>query len=235
MSDSILMIEDDVGMIQLVEPYIKELNFEFDYSTSGDLGLEKALSFNYSLVILDLNLPGMNGIDVCRELRAKKEALPIIMLTSKTEEVDKVLGLEFGADDYVGKPFSPKELVARIRALLRRVKATSSKESAVPEVQEFGELKIDSNARKIFVKGDELSLTATEYHILTLLASSPGRCFTKSQLANHVSDYQGDAFSGAITTHLSRLRAKLEPDPRHPTYIETVRGHGYRFIGDAES
>lgn len=228
----VLLVEDDPAIAELIGLHLHDCGFRLEHSLDGSTGLNKAMSEKYSLVILDLNLPGLGGMEVCKRLRQQNFRMPILMLTCRNDELDKVLGLEIGADDYLTKPFSIRELTARCRALVRR-----SEVSASPEVQlnghkeemSFPGLKIDTAKRRVFREADLVDLTPTEYSLLVFLASNPGRPFTKEQLIKSVWGYDSTGYEATVSSHVSRLRTKIEPDAAEPTYIKTAWGVGYYF------
>jgi DNA-binding response OmpR family regulator len=225
----ILLIEDDPdiarGVVMLIE---SEMNLPVTTFKDGADGLREALEGTYSLYILDVNLPTMSGLEICRELRVKKPTAPILFLTARGEDIDKVLGLELGADDYVTKPFHPRELAARIKALLRRSSLAEGVASYRPVI-EHHQLKLDTVGRRVWRSGEPLALTAIEYDLLLLLASNPGVTFNRAQLVESILGYCPDIQSDSLTSHFFRLRGKVERDPRNPVYLKTVRGVGYRF------
>ena len=230
MSEKILIIEDDLEMVELLRGCSAEIGCDIDFEIDGRAGLDRALNGDYRMVIVDVNLPSLGGFEICRQLRAEKIGLPILMLTSRSDEIDKVLGLELGADDYVTKPFSVRELVARIKALVRRADMNKATLQDASARMRFGELEIDLTRRRVFRGAERLDLTAVEFDLLVFLALHPGRPFTREELMREVWGYQSSGFEPTVTMHLSRLRAKVEPDPTNPTFILTVRGVGYRFI-----
>jgi DNA-binding response OmpR family regulator len=232
MAKRILIIEDDPHIAELIELQLKDLSFEVESASNGSEGLDRACKGNFDLVVLDLMLPGLNGLDVCRELRSKNRHLPIIMLTVKSGLLDKILGLEYGADDYLTKPFSTDELKARIRALLRR----SETRDAPPSrgVTQIGPLQVDFDRRKVTRGSEEIALTAKQFDLLAFLARSPGRAYTRADLLLHVWDYESTGYEHTVDTHINRLRGKIEPDPSNPSFILTVWGVGYRFAEHAE-
>jgi DNA-binding response OmpR family regulator len=190
----------------------------------------KAQAENYDLIILDLMLPGLDGMEICRRLRRQHGYVPILMLTAKTSEMDRVVGLEIGADDYVTKPFSIPELLARVKAILRRVEELSdSAREEAPAVIEAGNLVIDPARRKAILKGRALDLTAKEFDLLVHFAGNPGKVYTRSQLLDMVWGYGHDGYEHTVNSHINRLRAKIEKDSAHPEYILTVWGVGYKF------
>lgn len=231
MVQPILIVEDDAEIAELIEINLRSSNYHTYNSSSGTDGLQKALSGGYSMVVLDLMLPGMDGLEVCREIRHRTKSLPILMLTSKSEEVDKVLGLEMGADDYLTKPFSVRELVARVKAILRRVQSMrdESETAVLSPAMVFGHLRIEPEKRKVFVGDQPVELTAREFDLLILFASNPGRAYTRAQLLDSVWGYQYSGYDHTVNTHINRLRSKIEDDPARPAYINTVWGIGYRF------
>lgn len=228
---SILIIEDDADIAQLLQIHIEDLNYRTHIVTDGREGLTDALSGDYALVILDLMLPGLDGLEVCKRIRTRNPLLPILMLTAKSEEMDKVLGLELGADDYLTKPFSVRELIARMKALLRRSDVQSDvRENEVASKITFGDLEVDTEKRSASLNGEVLDLTAKEWELLQLFATNPGRVYTRQELLDLVWGYQYDGYSHTVNSHINRLRSKIESDPDRPSFIITKRGLGYRFI-----
>jgi two-component system, OmpR family, response regulator RegX3 len=225
-SARILVVEDEPAIAEAVSYALSDAGYEVDAVGDGDDAVEAARARPYDLMILDLLLPGMQGVDVCRTLRAESD-LPIVMLTARDAEVDRVVGLEVGADDYVTKPFSVAELVSRVRALLRRRELDRSRTAVV---QKVGGLHIDVTRHSASIDGKPLPLTRSEFRLVTLLASEPGRVFTRDELVRHLweSDFVGDR--RAIDVHVSNLRRKLEAEPRHPQRLVTVRGVGYKLV-----
>jgi len=228
--DRVLLIEDDPHIGELVSIHLKDLNCEVDISTDGRDGYEKASSGNYSLIVLDLMLPGMDGLEVCRQLRADKIRTHILMLTAKSEEIDKVLGLETGADDYLTKPFSVREFIARVKAILRRLNSLGKdEEKEQSERINVDELDVDLIKRKVLLKGERLELTPKEFDLLVLLAQKPGRVYSRNDLLNTVWGYNFNGYEHTVNSHINRLRSKIEPDINHPKYILTSWGVGYKF------
>ncbi|MCC7129939.1 MAG: DNA-binding response regulator [Anaerolineae bacterium UTCFX2] len=222
---TVLIVEDEPELVKVLRSYLEQAGFSVLSAGRGDTGLSLWEQKRPDLVLLDLNLPGLDGLDVAREIRRKSDT-PIIMLTARVEETDQLIGLELGADDYIAKPFSPKLVVARVRALLRRSEAAPS----TPRVLRAADLEIDLEGHAVRRGGDLLDLTPTEFNLLAALAAQPGRAFSRLQL---LEAGQGAAYEGyerTIDAHIKNLRAKLEPDPKNPKYIETVFGVGYRFI-----
>jgi DNA-binding response OmpR family regulator len=225
-SARILVVEDEPAIAEAVSYALTDAGYEVDAVGDGDDALTAARERPYDLMVLDLLLPGTQGMDVCRILRAESD-LPIVMLTARDEEVDRVVGLEIGADDYVTKPFSIAELVSRVRALLRRRDLDRSHATVV---QAVGGLRLDITRHSATIDGKPLPLTRSEFRLVTLLASEPERVFTRDELIKHLwqSDFVGDR--RAIDVHISNLRRKLETDPRHPQRLITVRGVGYKLV-----
>lgn len=221
---TILIIEDEPELVKVLRSYLEQAGFSVFSAGRGDTGLSAWEHRRPDLVILDLNLPGMDGLDVAREIRRKADT-PILMLTARVEEADRLVGLELGADDYVAKPFSPREVVARVRAVLRRAGATP----VASQVLRSANLEIDLEAHTVTRSGEPVELTPTEFSLLATLLGQPGRVFSRLQL---LEASQGTAYEGyerTIDAHIKNLRAKIEPDPKKPAYIETVFGVGYRF------
>ncbi len=236
MSAKILIIEDDQDIAGLLIKQTQELGYQAVHRADGESGLSCALNDEHVLILLDLNLPKRDGLDVCRSIRAQNRTVPIIMLTARHEEIDRVLGLEIGADDYIAKPFSAREVVARMRALLRR--ATVSDSDATPSDENrpilAGQLRIDPIKRRIDKAGTQLELTALEFDLLVYLARHPGRPFTREQLVERIWQYSASGYENTVTTLINRLRNKIEQDSASPRYVLTVRGVGYRFAERSE-
>jgi DNA-binding response OmpR family regulator len=228
----ILVVDDDVNVSEVVERYLRREGFEVETVADGRLAVDRALAEPPDLVVLDLMLPGLDGLEVCRRLRALAP-VPVIMLTARGDESDRVIGLELGADDYVAKPFSPKELVARIRAVLRRARGPlAPPPSTGPLVFDDGDLRVDVAARQARLGGEIVPLTAREFELLVFLMRHPRQAFRREDLLQHVwGTRYGD--TSTITVHVRRLREKVEPDPANPTRIATVWGVGYRWEGVA--
>lgn len=229
MADKILIIEDEVEIAELEKDYLEIDNFEVDIENDGKSGLERALENNYALIILDLMLPGVNGFDVCQKIREKKN-IPIIIVSAKKEEADKVRGLGIGADDYMTKPFSPSELVARVKAHIARYERLVGSNVEENDILEIRSLKIDKTARRVFVRGEEKILTSKEYDLLTFLASNPNHVYSKEELFTKLwhMDPLGDDCA-TVTVHIKKIREKVELDTSKPQFIETIWGVGYRF------
>jgi DNA-binding response OmpR family regulator len=224
---TILVVDDEPKIVQLARDYLEHAGFEVLTAADGPAALATARQRRPDLVVLDLGLPGLDGLDVTRELR-RDSSVPIVMLTARDDEFDKLLGLELGADDYLTKPFSPRELVARIRAVLRR--AERPLETA--ETIRAGDVVLDLPRMRTEVAGLAVDLTPTEFQLLATLAAQPGRIFTRSQLLDALHGVAFETYERAIDSHIKNLRRKLEPDPRRPRYVLTVYGIGYRFADD---
>jgi DNA-binding response OmpR family regulator len=231
MTKNILVIEDNQDLAKLLESHLLDLAFQVELAFDGRIGLALAERNAYDLIILDLMLPGVEGIEVCRRLRLKPPYTPILMLTAKSTEMDRVLGLEMGADDYVTKPFSIRELLARIKSILRRVDQLKdyNPEGETTPIR-AGTLEIDQSRRSVHIAGRPIDLTAKEFDLLLLFAQNPGKVYNRSQLLDLVWGYGYDGYAHTVNSHINRLRAKIEEDPSHPTYILTVWGVGYKFI-----
>ena len=225
---SILVVDDEPRIAELARDYLEHAGFEVRLASTGDGALDSIRRDRPDLVVLDLGLPGLDGLDVTRDIR-RDSNLPVIMLTARDDEVDKLLGLELGADDYLTKPFSPRELVARVRAVLRRVDAGSNPPA---DVVRIGDMTLDVPRMRVDVSGRSVELTATEFALLATLARQPGRIFTRSQLLDAVHGVAFESYERAIDTHIKNIRRKLEPDPRRPVHIQTVYGVGYRMADD---
>ena len=219
----ILVVDDEPKIVQLVRDYLERAGFAVSTARDGNEALMRARSERPDLIVLDLGLPGLDGLDVTRRLR-RDSGVPIIMLTARHEETDKVVGLELGADDYVTKPFSPRELAARVRAVLRR-----HTQVADAELLRAGDLTLDVPRLRVEVSGSPVSLTATEFQLLAALARQPGRIFTRSQLLDAIHGVAFESYERAIDAHVKNIRRKIEPDPRMPRYLLTVYGVGYRL------
>jgi DNA-binding response OmpR family regulator len=227
---TVLVVDDEAKIVQLARDYLEHAGFAVLTASDGLEAVEAARRRHPDLVVLDLGLPGLDGLEVTRELR-RDSSIPIVMLTARDDELDKLLGLELGADDYLTKPFSPRELVARVKAVLRR-----TERSAQPgDVIRAGELTLDVPRMRAELGGRAIDLTTTEFNLLAALAASPGRIFTRSQLLDALRGIAFESYERAIDSHVKNLRRKLEPDPREPRYILTVYGVGYRFADDRES
>ncbi len=227
----VLVVEDDHDIVDLLEIHLKDLDCELDKAYDGHTGMQKALTETYDLIILDIMLPGPDGMEICRKLRAKEIQTPILMLTAKAEEIDKVLGLEMGADDYLTKPFSVREFIARVKAIFRRMEMIEANltQSQKSSLLKFGELAIDLDKRKVTIKENRVELSPKEFELLSLLASHPGKSYDRSRILNLVWGYDFEGYEHTVNSHINRLRGKIEPDIQNPTYILTSWGVGYRF------
>jgi len=226
----VLIIEDDPEIVELLSIHLKDLDCTVDMSNDGFSGLEKATQQEFDLLILDVMLPRMDGLEVCRQLRASENYTPILMLTAKSEEIDKVLGLETGADDYLTKPFSVREFKSRVKAILRRVKMMQKANQPEDEnVLNFDSLQIDGEKRKVTINGANINLTPKEFELLMLMAAHPGRSYSREQLLNLVWGYEFNGYEHTVNSHINRLRTKIEKDPNRPGFILTTWGVGYRF------
>ena len=230
MSHSILVIEDNPDIARLVELHLQDLSFHVDIARDGHNGLEQAVSGNHDLIILDIMLPGLDGLEVCRRLRAASVNTPILMLTAKTTELDRVLGLELGADDYLTKPFSIMELLARVKAIIRRssLSNTTAPDGSTETISING-IDIDPECRTVSIGGNPVELTAREFDLLLHFASHPGKVFSREQLLNQVWGYGHEGYEHTVNSHINRLRKKIEQDPADARYILTVWGIGYKF------
>lgn len=224
----VLVIEDDKSIADLLEIHLKDLNCEVTNLQDGSEGLKTATSEIFDLIVLDLMLPKVDGLEICKEVRKKDIYTPILMLTSKSEEMDKVLGLEVGADDYLTKPFSIREFIARAKAILRRVDAIQKEIGDNADIS-VNDLSIEASKRKVTLKGERIDLTPKEFDLLLLLASHPGKTYTREQLLNILWGYQYNGYEHTVNSHINRLRSKIEPDISNPKYILTSWGVGYRF------
>ena len=223
---TVLVVEDEPKILEVVRDYLADAGFSVATAIDGASALARARAEPPDLVVLDLGLPGIDGLDVARELQ-RRGPVPIIMLTARGAEVDRVLGLELGADDYLVKPFSPRELVARVRAVLRRSAAGAG--PGEPEVVRVGDVEVDPGRRRVTVAGRAIELTATEFDLMAHLATQPGRVFTRAQLLDVIHGVAVESYDRAIDAHVKNIRRKLEPDPHRPRYLMTVHGVGYRF------
>lgn len=226
----ILIVEDDKNTANLVATYLQKEGFVVLIENDGEKGLQTAREKQPSLVILDLMLPNIDGLEICRRLRSESN-LPILMLTAREEEIDRVLGFSLGADDYVVKPFSPRELVERVKAILRRVQPAIEVET---QILKCGQLQLDPEKHKVSLSGKMINLTTSEYKLLHVLMASPGRVFSRVELLQQFYEQEEAVIERVIDVHINKLRQKIEPDSGHPTFVETVRGFGYRFT-DNES
>jgi two-component system alkaline phosphatase synthesis response regulator PhoP len=224
MNGLILVVDDEPKIVKLARDYLEQSGFRVIAATDGRSALDLAHQQRPDLVVLDLKLPGIDGLDVCRTLRRESD-VPIIMLTARVEEMDRLIGLELGADDYITKPFSPRELVARVRAVLRRVQGETRQIGLI----QAADLEIDLNGHRVTRKGEVITLTRSEFNLLVMLAQHPGQAFTREQLLTRLYNVAFDSYARSIDAHIKNLRQKLESDPSEPRYILTVFGVGYKF------
>ena len=224
----ILIIEDEAAISELEKDYLELSDFEVTIEEDGNSGAARAISEDFDLIILDLMLPGMDGFDICKLIREKKDT-PIIMVSAKKDDIDKIRGLGLGADDYMTKPFSPSELVARVKAHLARYKRLTSAGIKENEVIEIRGLKIDKTARRIYVDGEEKTFTTKEFDLLTFLAQNPNHVFSKEELFKEIWDMESVGDIATVTVHIKKIREKIEKSTSKPQYIETIWGVGYRF------
>lgn len=230
MEREILIVEDNADLASLIQLHLVDINCAADIAHDGSEALKKYHAKQYDLIILDIMLPVMDGISLCRKFREDQRYVPIIMLTSKSSELDRVVGLEVGADDYITKPFSIPELLARIKARFRETEALSRpKQQNEPQQLVAGNILIDLQKRQVIIEGEEVLLTAREFDLLAHFAKKPGRVFTRSQLLDQVWGYQFEGYEHTVNTHINRLRLKIEKEPAKPRYILTVWGVGYKF------
>ena len=224
----ILIVEDEVAIADLEKDYLELSGFDVEVANDGLVGYQKAMEEDYNLVILDLMLPGMDGFEICRKLREEKNT-PIIMVSAKKDDIDKIRGLGLGADDYMTKPFSPSELVARVKAHLSRYERLIGSAAEVNKVIEIRGLKIDTTARRVWVNGQEKAFTTKEFDLLTFLASHPNHVYTKDELFSEIWDMESIGDIATVTVHIKKIRETIEMDTSNPQYIETIWGVGYRF------
>ena len=224
----ILIIEDEEAIADLEKDYLELSGFQVEIENEGDKGLERALGAEYDLVILDLMLPGMDGFEICRRIRDQKN-IPILMVSAKKDDIDKIRGLGLGADDYMTKPFSPSELVARVKAPLARYTRLVSSQQKTNDIVEIRGIRIDKTARRVYIEGIEKAFTTKEFDLLTFLAENPNHVFTKEELFREIWDMDSIGDIATVTVHIKKIREKIETDTANPQYIETIWGVGYRF------
>ncbi len=228
MNETILVIDDEPKIVKLARDYLEKGGFRVVTAADGTIALAQAWHQRPDLVVLDLNLPGLDGLDVCRALR-RESNVPIIMLTARIDETDRLIGLELGADDYIVKPFSPRELVARVRAVLRRAHGGGQ----LPSLIRAGDLEIDLDAHRVTRRGEPIPLTRIEFKLLAILAQNPGLTFNREQLVERLHGVAYEGYDRSVDSHIKNLRRKLEPDPAEPRHVLTVYGIGYRFNDEA--
>lgn len=224
----ILIIEDEVAIAELEKDYLELSDFQVETRNTGDAGLQAALEGQFDLIILDLMLPGMDGFEICRQIREKKNT-PIIMVSAKKDDIDKIRGLGLGADDYMTKPFSPSELVARVKAHMARYERLVNSNVQENDIVEIRGIKIDKTARRVWVDGEERTFTTKEFDLLTFLAQNPNHVYTKDELFKEIWDMESVGDIATVTVHIKKIREKIEKQSSKPQYIETIWGVGYRF------
>ena len=224
----ILIVEDEIAIAELEKDYLELSGFEVEVDNSGDVGLVRALKEEFNLVILDLMLPGVDGFEICRKIRETKNT-PIIIVSAKKDDIDKIRGLGMGADDYMTKPFSPSEMVARVKAHLARYERLISSGMPNNDVIEIRGIKIDKTARRVWINGEETNFTSKEFDLLTFLAQNPNHVYTKEELFQEIWDMESIGDIATVTVHIKKIREKIEYDTSKPQYIETIWGVGYRF------
>ncbi len=231
MNKRVLIIEDDPDIVALLHLHLKDLGYDCRIEVSGKTGLEAALQEDFDLIVLDIMLPEVDGLTILRQVRVRKPLIPILMLTARSEEIDKVLGLEMGADDYLTKPFSVREFIARVKAIFRRIDASHHTEpvSTAQDMIYADALCIDLDRRRVTVNEKRVELSPKEFELLSLLASNPGKSYDRSRLLNLIWGYDYTGFAHTVNSHINRLRSKIEPDINQPRYILTTWGVGYRF------
>jgi len=224
----VLIIEDDQSIALLQRDYLEINDFEVEIESNGKIGLQKALSMEYDLILLDLMLPEMNGFEICKKIRENKD-IPILIVSAKTEDIDKIRGFGLGADDFIVKPFSPSELIARVKAHLSRYHRLASKGQINEDELQIRGLTIQKDSRKVLVNGEEKIFTTKEFNLLTFLASNPNKVFSKELLFDRIWGFETVGDISTVTVHIRKIREKIEVDPSNPNFIETVWGAGYRF------
>ena len=224
----ILIIEDEIAIADLEKDYLELSGFEVAMEHTGDQGLERALAEDFDLIVLDLMLPGIDGFEVCRQIREKKD-IPVIMVSAKKDDIDKIHGLGLGADDYMTKPFSPSELVARVKAHLSRYNRLVNTNQKTNDMIEIRGIRIDKTARRVYIDGEEKNFTTKEFDLLTFLAENPNHVFTKEELFREIWDMDSVGDIATVTVHIKKIREKIEGNSSKPQYIETIWGVGYRF------
>ena len=227
----VLIVEDELAIAELEKDYLELSSFEVEIETDGEKGLKLGLTEDFDMIILDIMLPGVDGFEICKQIREKKD-IPILMVSAKKEDIDKIRGLGLGADDYITKPFSPSELVARVKAHLERYRRLVSSNTQENDVVEIRGLKIDKTARRVYLNGEEKAFTTKEFDLLTFLASHPNRVFTKEELFNKIWDMESLGDIATVTVHIKKIREKIELNTAKPQYIETIWGVGYRWKRD---
>jgi DNA-binding response OmpR family regulator len=229
---NILIIEDDSSIVELISIHLKDINCELTKAYNGFDGLELVKSNRYDLIILDIMLPDINGIEICKRIRSEKNTTPIMMLTARSEEIDKIIGLETGADDYLTKPFSIREFIARAKALIRRNEMAIPEPLETPKFLKCQNLSMDTNKRKVMLEDEKIELTPKEFDLLYLFMSNPGISYSRETLLNLVWGYEFSGYEHTVNSHINRLRSKIEPNLTNPKFILTTWGIGYRFTDE---
>lgn len=224
----ILIIEDELSIAELEKDYLELSEFTVEIETDGEMGLKRALAEDFDLFLIDLMLPGVDGFEICKRIRDIKDT-PVLLVSAKKDDVDKIRGLGLGADDYITKPFSPSELVARVKAHLARYETLTGGQAVKNDMIEIRDLKIDRTARRVWIRGEEKPFRTKEYELLLFLAEHPNRVFTKEELFREIWDMDAIGDSATVTVHIKKIREKIEIDKSNPQYIETMWGVGYRF------
>ena len=224
----VLIIEDEIAIAELEKDYLELSGFEVETESDGTVGLKRALSEDFDMYILDLMLPGIDGFEICKQIREEKNT-PILMVSAKKDDIDKIRGLGLGADDYITKPFSPSELVARVKAHLARYERLIGSNQVENDVIEIRGIKIDKTARRVWINGEEKQFTTKEFDLLTFLAENPNHVFTKEELLRKIWDMESIGEIATVTVHIKKIREKIEMNTNKPQYIETIWGVGYRF------
>lgn len=227
----VVIVEDDSEICQLLEIHLNDLGCDVTFFHNGKEGYSYAASNSSDLIILDIMLPSMDGLEICQKLRAKEIFTPIMMLTAKSEEIDRVLGLEIGADDYMVKPFSVREFIARVKSIFRRsrLNATANPEISISQIISYEGLSVDIDKRKVIAQGKKVELSPKEFELLVLMATNPGKSYDRSRLLNLIWGYDFEGYEHTVNSHVNRLRAKIEPNMNNPKYILTTWGIGYKF------
>lgn len=229
---NILIIEDDLSIVELVTIHLKDIHCQTTKSNTGFEGLSLASKNKYDLIILDIMLPDIDGIEICKQIRASKNFTPIMMLTARSEEIDKIIGLETGADDYLTKPFSIREFIARVKAIIRRSEIDTNENNISNEILSYDQLSIDPQKRKVILDKTKIELTPKEFDLLYLFMSNPGKSYSRENLLNQVWGYEFSGYEHTVNSHINRLRTKIETDLAEPKYILTTWGVGYRFTDE---
>lgn len=228
--NKVLVIEDDKNIVELLKIHLADISCDVTNADNGRDALEVATKNNFDLIILDLMLPGLSGMEICRRIRQKDSGTPIMILSAKSEEIDKVVGLETGADDYMTKPFSIREFIARVKGIFRRNEETGNGNERIGKaLMKFGELEIDVDMRKVTLENVRIDLSPKEFELITLLATNPGKSYSRKRLLNLVWSYDFEGYEHTVNSHINRLRGKIEKDISNPKYILTTWGVGYRF------